>query len=249
MKAHIIRSCQQPLQLLLLLLLLLTCSGNCYAQLSGSLTGTTDYMWRGYSKSDGKPALQVNLDYELRSGFYIGSFASFVDFADEGFKDQSNIELRPYLGWAYKLSDDWQFNTEWVRYIYDGRIFGEKVDYNEFYFFGHYRDLLTANFSFSEDGYQQNHATFNYEITGRYPINDSIEISSMFGYSNQKEVLHYDYYYWNIGLAWHVSHNLGFDVRYYNGDIFGSDKEISSGWQFDPHIARNRVVFSFTVGF
>jgi len=235
-------------QSILWYLLFATYSANCFSEWSGSLTGATDYIWRGYSKSDGKPVMQINLDYEFKNGVYVGAYMSTIDFADDGFQNPSKIEFRPYLGWGYQVSEDWRFDLEWIRYIYNGRVFGENVDYNEFYFIGHFRDLLTANISFSENSYQQNHASFNTEIVGRYPITDSLEISALFGYSNQDKVLHYNFYYWNIGMAWYHSSKMGLDIRYYNGEIFGPDIERQTGWQFDPHIA-NRVVFSFTLGF
>jgi len=234
---------------LLGLLFILVYPSSAYAQLSASVTGTTDYIWRGYSKSDGKPAAQLNIDYGFKSGLYLGTFASTVNFADQGFAARSDAEFKPYAGWAYQLSDDWRFNAEWTRYIFTGKIFGQNVDYNEFYLHTHFRDLLSANFSFSENGYQQNHMSFNYEITGRYPITSSIEMSGTFGYSQQKKVLHYDYLYWTSGVTWHFSPNIGVDVRYYSGLDLGAEKEHIAGWQFRPHVVDNRVLFSITVGF
>ncbi|MBP6057678.1 MAG: TorF family putative porin [Nitrosomonas sp.] len=233
------------------LLLNLANSVNCYAELSGNLTGTTDYIWRGYFKSDGKPVAQANIDYEFKSGIYLGSFASTVNFADHGFENRSTAEFRPYLGFAYKLSDDWRFNTAWTRYLYDGKIFGQVADYNEFYFYSHFRDLLTINLNFSENSYQQNHMSLNTEITGRYPITDSIEISSTLGYNKQKKVLGYDYLYWTSGLTVYFSRNIGIDARYYGGIHASSRKEdiLYPHWEFHPHVVDNRIVFSISVGF
>ena len=231
-------------------LLILFCSVECYAELSGSVTGTTDYIWRGYSKSDGKPVVQANIDYDFRSGIYLGAFASTVNFSDHRFENRSTVEFRPYLGFAYKLSEDWRFNTAWTRYIYDGKIFGQTVDYNEFYFYSHFRDLLTLNLNFSENSYQQKHMSFNSEITGRYPITDSIEISSTVGYNKQKKVLQYDYLYWTSGLTVHFSRNIGVDVRYFGGMYASSKKEeLLPHWEFHPHIVDHRLVFSMTIGF
>ena len=229
---------------------------SCHAQLSSSVTGATEYIWRGYSKSDGKPAAQANIDYSFKSGIYLGTFASTVNFADHTFENHSTLEFRPYLGFAYKLSDDWRFNTAWSRYIYDGKIFGQNADYNEFYFFSHFRDLITINLNFSENSYNQKHMSFNSEITGRYPITDSIEISSTLGYNKQKQALSYDYLYWNSGLTIHFSRNVGVDVRYYGGIHAATKKEGGmlsgegmSSWQFHPHVVDNRIVFSITAGF
>ncbi len=221
-----------------------------HADFSGSVTATTDYIWRGYSKSDRKPALQTNIDYEFKSGIYLGAFVSTINFNDDEFKNPSRIEFKPYAGFAYALSDDWRFNIEWTRYIFNGKIFGQTVDYNEFYLYGHFRDLLTVNFGFSENGYQQNHISFNSEVSGRYPIAEAVELSGTLGYSNQTKVLNYDdFVYLNFGLAWYASRNLGLDLRYYKGHYLGKEKEIASGWQFDPKVVHNSVVFSITVGF
>ncbi len=239
---------------LLLLILSLAYSIDCVAELTGkassSFTGATDYIWRGYSKSDGKPVVQANIDYEFKSGIYLGSFASTVNFADHGFENRSTAEFKPYLGFFYQLSEDWRFNTAWTRYIYDGKIFGQVADYNEFYLYSHFRDLLTVNFNVSENSYNQNNISFNSEIIGRYPITDAIQISSTFGYNDQRMVLRYDYLYWTSGVTVHFSRNIGIDVRYYGGSYGSSEKEASpSQWQFNPHVVDNRVVFSITVGF
>ena len=233
------------------LALCLTNLPDCYAQLNGSITGTTDYFWRGYSKSDSKPAAQASIDYESRSGIYLGTNISTVNFADFGFENRSNLEFRPYLGWAYKLSNDWRFNAEWTRYIYNGKVFNQKVDYNEFYISGHFRDTLTSNFFFSEDSYQQNHVGFGYEVIGRYPITNSIQISSTLGYNNQKKILEYNYLYWTAGLTWHFARNIGVDVRYYGATHTATRNYVPSSphWGFHPHAVDDRVLFSFTVGY
>ena len=229
--------------------LLLTSSAVCYAELRATVTGTTDYFWRGYTKSDNKPSLQGNIDYEFKSGFYFGSFLSSVNFADFGFDNRSKLEFRPYFGYAFQLSEDWRFNTEWNRYIYDGKIFGRQADYNDFYFFAHFRDLLTFSFIFSENSYNQNHMSFSYEMTGRYPITDSLEFSSTLGYNNQKKNLQYDYLYWTSGFTLHFSKNVGIDLRYYGAAHVASKAASPVAWEFEPDAVGNRVLFSITFGY
>ncbi len=124
------------------------------------------------------------------------------------------------------------------------------ADYNEFYFYSHFRDLLTVYFNASENSYNQNNLSYNSEIIGRYPITDAIQISSTFGYNDQWQILRYDYLYWTSGVTVHFSRNIGIDVRYFGGVYGRSEKEASpSQWQFHPHVIDNRVVFSITVGF
>ncbi len=72
----------------------------CVAEFHGTIIGTTDYISRGYSKSDGHFAVQGNLDYEHASGLYLGFSLSTVDFGDTTFADRANVEIIPYLGWT-----------------------------------------------------------------------------------------------------------------------------------------------------
>ncbi|MEJ2521643.1 MAG: TorF family putative porin, partial [Gammaproteobacteria bacterium] len=52
------------------------------AGVSATVTATTDYVFRGITQSAEDPALQGSLDYEADSGFYVGAWASNVDFDD-----------------------------------------------------------------------------------------------------------------------------------------------------------------------
>ncbi|MDR4517715.1 MAG: TorF family putative porin [Nitrosomonas sp.] len=237
------------LPLLLLFALLFFSTAVCHAELSASVTGSTDYFWRGYSKSDKKPFVQANIDYEFKTGFYLGSYFSSVNFADHDFANRSKLEFRPYFGYAHRLSKDWRFNVEWNRYLYDGNIFGRHADYNEFYFLTHFRDLLTVALAFSENSYNQKHMSFSYEMTGRYPITDLIEFSSTFGYNKQKKNLHYDYVYWTSGFTMHFSRNIGIDLRYYGSTHAATKAVLPQDWQFEPDGVGNRVLFSITFGF
>jgi len=216
------------------------------AEFHGTVTATNDYIWRGYSKTDGGFALQANLDYEFSSGFYLGTSISNVDFGDDEFNDRANIEVTPYIGWTFNLAEDWRIDLQWSRYFYDGKIFGQHADYNEFYLFLHYRDLLTANVSFSENFYHQGHASGEYGLTGRYPITGAIEFSTSIGYSQIKEILEYDYLHWNAGFTYSFNYVV-LDFRYM--DAVEATAPIKMDWQYDPNVLEPTFVFSISIGF
>ena len=50
------------------------------APLSFNLSLTSDYRYRGISQSRVKPALQGGADYAFANGFYIGSWASTINW-------------------------------------------------------------------------------------------------------------------------------------------------------------------------
>ncbi len=185
------------------IILVLHQSNYAHAEIHGILTGTTNYVWRMYSKSNNEPATQANLDYQHDSGFFVGTSVSSFNIGDSEvredfhFTNQARAEISPYLGWSLKIDKDWRLEAQYTRYFYDGRVYEFSGDYNEFYLFLHYKDLLSFHASIIDDFYSMGDIAFDYEITGRYPITDYLEFSSTFGYAQVKEALSADYPYWN----------------------------------------------------
>jgi uncharacterized protein (TIGR02001 family) len=221
-----------------------------FADLHGTLTGATNYVGRGYTKTQNGYAIQGNLDYEHSSGIYLGASASNVDFGDRKFNDSSNVEFAPYLGYTHKLADDWRVDVQWSRYLYDGKIFGRLADYNEFHAFLNYRDLLTLRASISDSFYGQNKVTGDYELTARYPLTDYLEVSSGVGYSQVEKVLEYDYLYWNTGITARYKF-IAADLRYMHAFEATTLKQAKgpANWKYDPEVIHATFVFSLSVGF
>lgn len=225
------------------------------AEIHGTITGTTDYIYRMYSKSNGKPAIQGNLDYQHSSGFYTGVSVSNFDIGpsevlpDDIFRDSAQVEFVPYAGWSFKLPYDFRFDLQYSRYFYDGEIYSKPGEYNEFYAFLHYKDLLTLQVSASDDFYQIGDPAYFFELTGRYPVTDYLEISGGFGYSIARDVLLADYKYWNAGVTGRYKF-LALDLRYYDaGEVdFGTDID-QAALPDHPETLRATVVFSISLGF
>jgi uncharacterized protein (TIGR02001 family) len=227
-------------------ILILIAANPCNADLKGILTGTTNYVGRGYTKNQNDYAIQGNLDFEHKSGFYLGASASNVNFGDRHFKDSSRVEFAPYLGYTHKLSDDWRVDVQWTRYLYNGKIFGRQADYNEFYLFVNYRDLLTLRAGASDNFYSQGKVTGDYELTARYPLMEHLEISSGVGYSQVEEVLEYDYLYWNTGFTARYKH-FAADLRYMHA--FEATTADETTWKYNPEVLHATFVFSISVGY
>jgi uncharacterized protein (TIGR02001 family) len=231
---------------------------NCvYAEIHGTITGTTNYVWRMYSKSNNKPAIQANLDYQHSIGFYTGvTVSSFnlgpseLEFPDFpfNFPNLAQVEFIPYIGWSFKFADDWRIDLQYSRYMYDGSIYSIKNgDYSEFYLFLHFKDFLTAQASYAVDFYGIKSDSFFYEATGRYPITDFLQISGTWGYAQTKNVLLDDYEYWNIGFTGTYKF-ISLDLRYHDA------RELGLGDPFlipsdHPNTLKGTIVFSVSVGF
>ena len=85
-----------------------------FADMSGNVAYTSDYMWRGQSQSLGGGAFQagVELDYE---GFFVGAWASEVDFGN----DTASLEYDLYGGYSFAVSDKLSMDVGVIQYRWD----------------------------------------------------------------------------------------------------------------------------------
>lgn len=230
-------------------------SATAYAEFHATLSGTTNYVYRMYTKSNGGPALQGNLDYQHSSGFYSGmSISSFNIGPSEldlkkVFPNSAQVEFMPYIGWNFNIADDWRFDLQYSRYFYDREIYSQNGEYNEFYAFLHYKDLLTASISFSEEFYNTPGYALFYELTARYPLTDYLEFSSTGGYAYTRENIMSDFPYWNVGLTGHYKF-VSLDLRYHDSTeipIYPDDP--AKPMPDYPKTLKASVVFTVSVGF
>lgn len=222
------------------------------SKLSGTVTYSTDYIWHGYSKSDGNGVFQANLDYQHETGFFGGVWVSQVDFGDGSikvrgnrlFNDVSRVEIIPYFGRTFSISEDWHGDVHWRRYIYDDNFFGKPGDYNEFSASLNFRDLLTANIGVTDNGYDRGGIYADYELLGQYPLNDLIDFSAKVGYVQSREALNFDYLYWDVGLYFSYRF-IGLDFRYFNSARLNRKDEQRGGFAE----VKPTFVFSVSLGF
>jgi uncharacterized protein (TIGR02001 family) len=235
-------------------LLVLLISFPSYAEIHGTVTGTTNYVWRMYSKSNNHPAIQGNLDFQHSSGLYIGASASNFNIGkseleDEVFPDSAQVEVTPYVGWSYKLADDWRVDMQYSHYFYDAPIYSLNGDYNEFYLFLHYKDLLSLQTSYIDNYYGIGKDSLFYELTGRYPLTDFLEFSSSMGYAQTENALDADYYYWNVGITGRYKF-IALDLRYHDArEIYFLDALGENISPDHPETLKAMVVFSLSIGF
>ena len=221
------------------------------AEFHATLTGTTNNVGRWFTKSDNNPALLANMDYEHSSGLYLGSSVSNIDFkANDNENDVAHVEIIPYLGWSFSLSNMWRLDAQWSRYLYDGHVFGHPADYNEFYLFLHYQDMFSGRMSFAENYYNLGSYAIDYELTGRYPLTDYLELSASFGYGQTKAALGSDYPYWNAGFTYYYKF-VSLDFRYMDAAETSIDQAVSEKKHesYNPPLIDSTFVFSISIGY
>lgn len=82
------------------------------AELSANIGVTSNYVWRGATQTDDSAAVSGGIDYGHDSGFYLGTWASNVDFGSGG-----EVEWDLYGGYAGEISD-FGYDVGIIHYMY-----------------------------------------------------------------------------------------------------------------------------------
>ncbi len=96
------------------------------AELSFNIGVASNYLFRGVTQTEDNAAIQGGIDYEAPSGFYIGTWASNVDF------DGAGYELDVYLGFAAELDNGLGFDVGYLYYGYPDAS-PDDIDFGEIY--------------------------------------------------------------------------------------------------------------------
>ena len=115
-------------------------------ELTSTINATTDYTFNGVSQTDNGPALQASLDYALDSGWYMGAWASNVDF---GSGEDTWLELDFYVGNYMELTDRVSLDAGIAYYTYHGDDASDEYYYPEIYSkFGYSSSLGQSELNF-----------------------------------------------------------------------------------------------------
>ena len=89
---------------------------------TGSVTVTSDYLFRGVTQTNKKPALQGGVTWTADSGFYVGGWGSSISWlSDSDPAVSSQVELDGFIGYAGKFGDsDVGFDVGANYYWYPG---------------------------------------------------------------------------------------------------------------------------------
>ncbi|GAA5443585.1 hypothetical protein Misp06_01762 [Microbulbifer sp. NBRC 101763] len=120
----------------------------------------SDYKFRGISQSDGRPVIQAGMDLDVGNGFYLGTWASQVDF-DYG-SDETDYEQDFYGGYSTEINESISYDIGYIYYAYHGS--GRDEDYQEIYGSLTFSDL-TLGFAYSDD-YWADSGNFYYPYAG-----------------------------------------------------------------------------------
>lgn len=177
---------------------------------TGNFALASDYVFRGVSQTQNGPAIQGGADYAHSSGFYVGAWASNVDWVSLGYKNNSSMEIDLYGGYKGSVGDV-GYDVGAITYYYPGdKIFGvPNPDTTEVYLGANWKFLsLKYNHTVSQHfvGWTtetggKTRGSYYVDLGANYPLGNGWAVMGHVGYQNVKDNDPATYTDWKLGVS------------------------------------------------
>ncbi len=217
--------------------------------LSANVAITTDYVWRGSSQTGEEPAIQGGFDISHKSGLYLGTWASNINFGNTA----TSMELDIYGGFAYEFEMGLGVDVGAIQYLYPGALSGSELDFIEYYLGLGYSVSgvgLSAKYSYSPDftGSIDDKSAQYIEAGIDYTLPKDVVVAAHYGHSfgdyfDNTTGAPDSYGDYSFGLSKEFF-GFGFDITYY-----GTDSDGDTLFPSLPQKASDSVVFTISKEF
>lgn len=169
------------------------------ADFSGSITATSDYVFRGISQTQGDPALQPSLKLAFEPGYYVSTWASNVDY---GSSVGSDAEVDYVVGWACALSPAWALDVNVTRFTYPGTIDSLDLDYNEVIGTLTWNGRVFAMLGYSNDVFGSSESGAYVQLGARMPLSDAWLLEGSIAHYALDDAIDGDYQYATLSVVY-----------------------------------------------
>lgn len=198
---------------------------------------TSEYMFRGISQTDDHPAIQAGAGYSWSNGFYVGAWASNVDFGED-----TDAEVDTFIGWNGDLSDNVNLDVQINRYNYVGEPDGVDYAYNELIGKLSFAENYSATLGYTNDFLATETDSIYVAVGGSWDVGKDINLTAGVGYTTVDEDLSSEdgYIDYSIGV------NRDFGPVNIGLGYIGTDNSAEN--LFGKDNAEEKFVLTFAVG-
>ena len=221
---------------------ILPCVCRAQSSWSGSIGGTSNYIYRGISQTNNGAALQLGASYQAAFGWFAGVWGSNVDPYPGGMRFE---ELDFYGGLIRPVGSDFTVKGTYTHYAYVRDPRNAHYDYDEIAVSVAYLDLVAATVSYqpnytsySDLGFADRRPAAAYELTGRWPLRFGFATTAGAGYYDLHRLFGVGYWAGDVGLAY-VYRRLSLGVSRFFADA-------SAATLYDESSANGAWAFSAT---
>jgi uncharacterized protein (TIGR02001 family) len=206
-----------------------------HADVTGTVTLTSDYDFRGFTQTKQDPAIQGSVDYTHASGFYAGAWGSNVNF---GNCCDENVELDVYAGWRGGSTVAWDLGA--IYYTYPG---ADSINYPEIYAGATWK-VITGKIWYSWDFGNTNKSAEYYQLDANIPLPANFTIGLHSGYSDGDYWGSDNYFDWSAGVSYALGH-FSLNLKW----VDGSDYKPGNDVHDDVLSTDARAIFSVSTTF
>lgn len=201
----------------------------------------TDYIYRGYSLSDGKPTPKLNVTLsDSRSGFFAGLWLAKTDIAgltDANRSQRRDIEAALSLGHSWSLNNEWRFSGSynWLEYIRNHQP--RDTDYSEYRLGLHYEDSFSLLSSYIDSHWNTGTEVTSLSALQRFvaPFNILGEAELGVVHLNRSYALQYEFLRLSLGYVINAKWSAAIEYSYSGGELrsFLEDDRIGNQLTFN----------------
>ncbi|MGE5088120.1 MAG: TorF family putative porin [Candidatus Levyibacteriota bacterium] len=183
----------------------------------------SQYVFRGLTQTDQKPAFQGGFDLTTTSGFYAGTWGSNISWLhDAGVVNHgASLEWDLYGGYRYSFTPDWGIDVGALYYYYPGSYVDgvTKPDSTELYVAGSWKwaSLKYSHAVSNLFGVPDSHNSWYLDLSANYPLTDTLTLNAHVGRQEFKGQTaginngdNLNYTDWKLGLTYSVNNwNVG----------------------------------------
>lgn len=178
--------------------------------ITGNVSLTSNYIFRGISQTSGEMAIQGGLDYTHSSGLYLGTWASNVGWIEDfQLYQNGNVEIDLYGGYRGSIGETGlTFDVGAIRYMYPGDKAGAfEGDTSEVYGALGWKWFTVKYSYYLSDGvfgFGPNADGSDYlDISASYPIGETgLTVGAHWGSFNFENFGGQDYDDWKVSMTY-----------------------------------------------
>ena len=229
-----------------------------HAGTTGTVSVTSDYIFRGVSQTNQEPALQGGLEYAAESGAYIGAWGSNVswlsDLSSPAAPISSSLELDVYGGYRGKFNDTVSYDVGALYYWYPGDFPSgfNSADTLEVYagitIAASEKVTLGAKYSVAATdlfGYTDSSGSGYLDLSANFAVADTWTLSAHAGKQWIDGNGAFEYADWKLGVTKAFSNGFSVGLAYTGTD---ADTALYTN-PFGSKIARDTVALTVTKAF
>ncbi|RZA20066.1 MAG: hypothetical protein EOP93_07015 [Lysobacteraceae bacterium] len=196
---------------------------------SGSVTVSSDYLFRGVTQANRKPALQGGVTYTADGGFYVGGWGSSISWlSDADPAVSSQVELDGFLGYSGTFGDsDVGFDVGANYYWYPGSYPAgfNNPDTLELYAGVTWKILSAKYYHATTDlfGVPDSNGSGDLDVAANWEFAPSWTLNAGGGKQWVRHNSGADYTYWKVGVTKSFESGFSLAASYNDTDITGLD--------------------------